>query len=64
MTLEVKALINHFIRKLEKLSGFIMLGPFSSGHCSVRTVVGLAFFYEQATSRPGLKGRERDFRVV
>ena len=41
-----------------------MLGPFSSGHCSVRTVVGLAFFYEQATSRPGLKGRERDFRVV
>ena len=48
----------------KKLSGFIMLGPFSSGHCSVRTVVGLAFFYEQATSRPGLKGRERDFRVV
>lgn len=58
---KLKYLENHFIEKLEKLSGFIMLGPFSSGHCSVRTVVGLAFFYEH-NFKAGFKRKGAGFQ--
>ena len=38
-----------------------MLGPFSSGHCSVRTVVGLAFFYEH-NFKAGFKRKGAGFQ--